>query len=124
MATADWSAEPELARRDVILTPPWLDACAQAYARDADRAQPAISPLHGDLAGLPPLQVQVGSNESLRCDAEQLAARCEAANVHCTLQIWDRAAHLHHAAADLLSDARAAIAELGAFHRAALEPLQ
>lgn len=108
------------ARRDSYLTAPVLDRAARLGMAAGGRLDPRWSPVNHDFAGLPPLLVQVGSNESLRCDAEQLAARCEAANVRCTLQIWDRAAHLHHAAADVLSDARAAIAELGAFHRAAL----
>jgi acetyl esterase/lipase len=43
---------PDLVRRDVLLTPDWLDACARAYAspsgcagHPASRYSPACSPL-------------------------------------------------------------------------------
>jgi acetyl esterase/lipase len=112
------------ARRDSYLTALVLDHAARLGIAAGGALDPLWSPVNHHFAGLPRLLIQVGSNESLRCDAEQLAARCDVANVPCTLQIWDRAAHMHHAAADLLADARAAIAELGAFHRAALGPVR
>ena len=51
----DRRAVPDLVRRDVILTPDWLEACARAYAAPADWPNPSVSPLHAAHAGLPPL---------------------------------------------------------------------
>jgi acetyl esterase/lipase len=113
--TADWSADPELARRDVILTPTWLDACARAYARDADRAQPTISPLHGDLAGLPPLLIQCGTDDLVAPDAERLAVRARAAGVDVTATRWPRLWHNFPLQPGLLAAADAAVAQAASF---------
>jgi acetyl esterase/lipase len=84
------------------------------------RLDPAWSPVNHDFTGLPPVLIQVGSTECLRPDAEALARRCAQAHVPARLQIWDRAPHVHHAAADLLGDARDAIDNLAAFHHHAI----
>jgi epsilon-lactone hydrolase len=86
--TADRSAVPELVRRDVVLSPAWLDACAQTYAPPADRAQPMVSPLHASLGGLPPLLIQCGTDDLLAPDAENLAVRAAAAGVDVTCSRW------------------------------------
>ncbi|MBJ8342009.1 alpha/beta hydrolase fold domain-containing protein [Antrihabitans sp. YC3-6] len=86
----------------------------QGFATDGI-VDPAWSPVNHDFTGLPPVLIQVGSTEVLRDDAEQLARRCAEAGVPCTLQVWDHAIHDFHVAADVLPDARAAIAEIGKF---------
>ncbi|AYF76793.1 steryl acetyl hydrolase [Nocardia yunnanensis] len=84
------------------------------FARDGE-LDPSWSPVNHEFTGMPPVLIQVGSTEVLLPDAEALARRCAAAGVPCTLQIWDRAIHVFQAGADILPDARAAIAELGTF---------
>jgi monoterpene epsilon-lactone hydrolase len=113
--TADWSADPELARRDVILTPAWLEACAQAYAQQADRAQPTISPLHGDLEGLPPLLIQCGTDDLVAPDARRLEARARAAGVDVTASRWPRLWHNFPLQPDLLAVADVAVTEAASF---------
>jgi epsilon-lactone hydrolase len=113
--TADWSAEPELVRRDVILTPAWLEACAEAYAQEADRAQPTISPLHGDLEGLPPLLIQCGTDDLVAPDAERLAVRARAAGVDVTSTRWPRLWHNFPLQPDLLAAADAAVTQAASF---------
>ncbi|KAA8887343.1 alpha/beta hydrolase [Nocardia colli] len=78
---------------------------------------PQLSPVNHHFTGLPPVFIQVGSTEVLLPDAEALAERCAEAGVPCTMQIWDKAIHVFHAAADLLPDARQAIGEIGAFNQ-------
>ncbi|MBA0046014.1 alpha/beta hydrolase [Mycobacterium sp. NPDC050853] len=75
-------------------------------------ASPAV------LACLPPMLVQVGSDEILRPDAEFAAARLVAAGVPVELQIWRNQVHDFQIAADVLLDARAAVGEIAAFVRA------
>jgi epsilon-lactone hydrolase len=113
--TADWRAVPELARRDVVLTPAWLEACAQAYAQAADRAQPAISPLHGDLAGLPPLLIQCGTDDLVAPDAERLAAGARAAGVDVTSTRWPRLWHNFPLQPGLIAAADAAVTQAASF---------
>jgi len=86
--TADRAAVPELVRRDVVLSPAWLEACAQAYASAADRTQNMASPLHASLCGLPPLLIQCGTDDVLAPDAENLADRAAAAGVDVTYTQW------------------------------------
>ena len=82
------AAVPDLVRRDVVLSPAWLEACAQAYAPVADRAQLMVSPLHANLGGLPPLLIQCGTDDLLARDAENLAVRAAAADVDITYSRW------------------------------------
>jgi epsilon-lactone hydrolase len=86
--TADRAAVPELVRRDVVLSPAWLEACAQAYTPTADRSQPMVSPLRASLGGLPPLLIQCGTDDLLAPDAENLAVRAAVAGVDVTRSRW------------------------------------
>ncbi|MBO0805005.1 MAG: alpha/beta hydrolase [Nocardiopsaceae bacterium] len=113
--TADWRAVPEPARWDVVLTPAWLEACAEAYARAADRSQPTISPLHGDLAGLPPLLIQCGTDDLVAPDSECLAARARAAGLDVTSARWPRMWHNFPLQPGLISAADAAVAQTASF---------
>lgn len=113
--TADWSADPELVRRDVILTPAWLEACAEAYAQEADRARPTISPLYGDLEGLPPLLIQCGTDDLVAPDAERLTVRARAAGVDVTATRWPRLWHNFPLQPDLLAAADAAVTQAASF---------
>ncbi|MEU6586137.1 alpha/beta hydrolase fold domain-containing protein [Nocardia sp. NPDC046763] len=88
----------------------------RGFAADSE-LDPAWSPVNSDFTGLPPVLIQVGSTECLLPDSQMLARRCAEARVPTLLQIWDRASHVHHMGADLLSDARAAIDHLGQFHQ-------
>ncbi|MEV0247433.1 alpha/beta hydrolase [Nocardia sp. NPDC050712] len=107
-------------RRDAMLSARALAVPVQrGFARDGV-LDPAWSPVNHDFTGLPPVLIQVGNTEVLLADSEALARRCAEAGVAHTLQIWDRAIHVFHAGADVLPDARAAIAEVGAFLRAVL----
>src|SRR5215469_11613866 len=71
----DRAAVPELVRRDVLLSPRWLKACATAYADPPSWSDPSVSPLLAEPGGLPPLLIQAGTDDLLAPDAEGLAAR-------------------------------------------------
>jgi len=113
--TADRAAVPDLARRDVVLNPAWLDACAQAYATVADRAQPMISPLHADLGGLPPLLIQCGTDDLLAPDAGNLAVRAAAAGVDVTYSLWPGLWHDFALQPDITAAAASALAQAAWF---------
>jgi epsilon-lactone hydrolase len=113
--TADWAAMPELARRDVVLSPAWLEACAEAYVPSADRAQPAISPLYADLAGLPPLLIQSGTDDLLAPDAERLAARAMEAGLDVTYSRWPGMWHDFVLQPDLVAAADSAVTQAAWF---------
>ena len=67
---------------------------AEAYLDGADPRTPLAAPLYGDLSGLPPLLIQVGTAETLLDDATRLAERAESAGVDVTLEPWDDMIHV------------------------------
>lgn len=93
-------------------------ALARAYlGRSGDPRNPLASPIHGDLAGLPPLLIQVGDRETVLDDARILADRARAAGAEVTLEIWDGMIHVFQLYAAELSEARDAIRRISSFLR-------
>jgi acetyl esterase/lipase len=119
LACTSESMERYEARDPMVKREP-LRQMAALYLGDADPANPLASPLHADLAGLPPLLIQVASEESLLDDATGLAARAEAAGGSVTLRQWDDMLHVWHLFAPMLSEGRDGIAEVGAYIKAQL----
>lgn len=111
----DRRADPELVRRDVLLTPDWLDACAHAYAAPEAWADPSVSPLLAEHPGLPPLLVQAGTSELLAPDAERLAASASAAGTDVTYTRWPRMWHDFALQPGLLAAADSALAQAAWF---------
>ena len=89
----DRRAIPDLVRRDLLLSPDWLRACARAYADPSAWAEPSVSPLRAAHAGLPPLLIQGATDDLLAPDAELLAASASAAGVDVTYTKWPRMWH-------------------------------
>ncbi|XRQ13497.1 alpha/beta hydrolase [Actinomadura welshii] len=85
----------------------------------AEYTDPWLSPVHADLSALPPTLIQAGSIEVIRADAELMAERLGAADVPCTLQIWEGQMHVFQVFADVSREGLAAIKEIGAFARRA-----
>lgn len=106
------------AMRDPMILASSLQKCSTAYRGNSDPRNPLMSPLYGDLSGLPPLLLQCGSEEMLRDDSVRLAARAKAAGVDVTFEEWDEMIHVWHLFADRLTDGRKALARIGEFVRA------
>jgi acetyl esterase/lipase len=111
----DRRAIPDLVRKDILLSPEWLEACARAYADPSGWTDPAVSPLHATLTGLPPLLIQAGTAELLAPDAELLAARASSAGVDVTYTRWPRLWHDFTLQAGLLAAADSALAQAAWF---------
>jgi epsilon-lactone hydrolase len=111
----DRRAVPDLVRRDVLLTPAWLEACARAYVTPSAWAGPSVSPLRAAHAGLPPLLIQVATDELLAPDAELLAASASAAGVDVTYTRWPRLWHDFALQPGLLAAADSAVAQAAWF---------
>ena len=103
---------------DPLIHNAYLAELADAYApAPVDRRDPLISPLFADLAGFPPVLIQVGSAETLLADATRLAAAAGAADVDVTLQIWPHMIHAWPVWNAKLEDGRRALADAGQFIR-------
>ena len=85
---------------------------------DTDRRHPWASPLYADLEGLPPLLVQVGSEEVLLDDSVSLAAAARRAGIDVQLTVADEMIHVWHWFDRLLDRASEGIDEAAAFIRA------
>jgi len=109
-----WAA-PGLVYRELLLSPPWLEACAVAYADPSKWADPSVSPLHARHGGLPPLLIQAASDDLLAPDAEALAASASAAGVDVTYTRWPRMWHDFALLPGLLSAADSAVAQAAWF---------
>jgi acetyl esterase/lipase len=102
-------------RRDPMVKASWLQACAKAYRGVASDRDAACSPLFANLHGLPPMLIQVGTEEILLSDAERLAEKARAAGVRAELQRHDGLWHVFQLHAGMLREADAAVAAIGAF---------
>jgi len=108
-------AVPDLVRRDVLLSPDWLDACARAYADPSTWADHPVSPLRAAHSGLPPLLIQAAAGELLAPDAGLLAASASAAGVDVTYTRWPRMWHDFALQPGLLAAADSAMAQAAWF---------
>jgi monoterpene epsilon-lactone hydrolase len=100
---------------DPVLTPSGLRARVPDYVGAGDAADPLISPIFGDLSGLPPLLIQVGSHEILLSDALRLAARAALSDVDVTLEVTPGVPHVFQGFAGLLDEAGAALDRASGF---------
>jgi epsilon-lactone hydrolase len=100
---------------DPLLTPDGLRRRVTDYVADADASDPYISPVRGDLDGLPPMLIQVGSHEILLSDAISLAARAATADVAVTLDVVPRVPHVFQAYAAVLDEGDAALDRAATF---------
>jgi len=103
------------AKRDPIVKKEGVDAMAAAYLKGADAKTPLASPLFADLKGLPPMLIQVGTEEALHSDSVALAQKLEAAGVEVSLESWGGMVHVWHIFHPILSEGRDAIARMGAY---------
>jgi virginiamycin B lyase len=82
-----------------ILRPDLLAVSVAAYLDGAEPDRAPQSPLHGDLAGLPPLLVAVGGDEVLLDDSLRLARAAREAGVDVRLEVHEGLPHAFHALA-------------------------
>jgi epsilon-lactone hydrolase len=92
-----------------------LSEMAAAYAGGHALRSPLVSPVHADLAGLPPLLIHVGTAETLLDDSVRLAERARAAGVEVHLEAWDDLVHVFQAFAPMVPEAVEAIDGIGRF---------
>ena len=102
---------------DPIVQKPYLVEIAGLYLGEVDPRTPLASPLYGDLRGLPPLLIQVGSAEVLLDDSIMLAGIAGGADVMVTLEVWPEMIHAWPLFQDHLASGRKAIARAGAYIR-------
>jgi epsilon-lactone hydrolase len=100
----------------VCLSPPGMSlVCSKYYAGKNDPGLPWISPLYGDLHGLPPLLIYVGDYETLLDDSTRFAEKARIAGVDVTLRVGAGMFHCYPLMAPLFPEATQALNEICTF---------
>jgi epsilon-lactone hydrolase len=102
-------------RSDVMLELEKEKAGVNLYLNGTDPHNPLASPLYSGLKGLPPILIQVGSDEVLLSDSEGFAEKAKAAGVDVTLEVWEGMQHEWQFAVGIFPEARRAIERIGEF---------
>jgi epsilon-lactone hydrolase len=101
------------AAKDPQISRETLAALAPHYLGNRDAKDPVASPVFADLRSLPPLLIQVGTDEVLLDDAIALGRAASQAGVDVTLETWDRMFHVWHFYAPRLEPASDALHHVG-----------
>jgi len=80
--------------RDPTLDNAWVDIAAAWHADGTALDDPGLSPIHGEMRGLPPCIITTGSRDLLMSQALRLAQKLRAAGVECDLRVWDGLWHV------------------------------
>lgn len=98
---------------DPMIDQAGIKSIAAAYLNGADARDPLASPNFGELTGLPPMLIHVGSDEVLLDDAITLHKRARACGVEAEIEEWDGMIHVWHAFYQMLPEGERAIERLG-----------
>jgi epsilon-lactone hydrolase len=104
------------ARRDISTLGSW-EIWGSYYVGSHNPEHPWISPLYGDLRGLPPILIEVGDHEILLDDAVQFADKARVAGVEIDLHVWEGMVHCFPLLAPLFPEATEAWLEIIAYIR-------
>jgi monoterpene epsilon-lactone hydrolase len=100
---------------DATLTGDGMRRSAGDYVGSADATDPYLSPIFGDLHGLPPVLIQSGSHEILLSDSLRLASRAADDDVRVTLDVVPGVPHVFQAYAAVLDEGEAALGRAAEF---------
>jgi epsilon-lactone hydrolase len=100
--------------RDPLIRPSMCAEWAPRYAGSFDPQLPGISPVYGDMTGLPPIVMQTAGDDPISVDADKIEIACAAATTGLLdHRRFDNLWHDFHLQVSLLPEARDAIADLG-----------
>jgi acetyl esterase/lipase len=105
----------ERADDEWMLTRAMLATTGASYLQEHDPRDPHASPLYGRLAGLPPIQLHVGTSEILLDDSRRYVARARGEGVDATAHIWEGMPHVFPANIGTLEAAERALETMAAF---------
>ncbi|HMV48884.1 MAG TPA: alpha/beta hydrolase [Blastocatellia bacterium] len=104
--------------KDPMLTGHGIKEFAAIYHGQTPADDPLVSPLYGDLIGLPPLLIYVSNTEILLDDSVRLAARAKKHGVKADLRVWNELPHVWPIFVSFkLPEAQQALGEIAEFVR-------
>ena len=103
-------------KKNVCISPEGMNVvCSKHYVGDHDPEDPYISPLYGDLHGLPPMLINVGDYETMRDDSVRFAEKAKKAGVDVTLRVSEKMVHCYPLMAPMFPEATEAMDEISTF---------
>ena len=105
---------------DMIVGRDGLKLMADMFVAGGDIRDPLAAPLYADLAGIAPLYIQVGGDETLLDDSTRLAASAARAGVEVRLDVFPEMQHVFQMCLGMIPEADDAIARIGQYLRAKL----
>jgi len=112
-ATGDSLANNESS--DVMLKKTYIAEGAKKYLGTADQRDPLVSPIYGDLSGLPPVLTFASTSEVLLDDATRLHEKLGEGNVTSRLILEDGLSHVWPIFPDRFPEAITAIKQTADF---------
>lgn len=106
-----------LRAHDPVITRESLREGGLWYAGTGNPADPLMSPLFADLAGLPPMLIHAGEDEVMVDDSRRFAQRALDAGVDVTCKIFPGMWHVFHGAGLEIPEAQSAFDEIGDYVR-------
>ena len=107
-SVAEFAGQDPAANRDMLT---YLGA---SYFQGHEPTDPLVSPLYGDLRGLPPLFLTASEGEVLLSDTVRMAERAKAAGNDVTVRIVDDSVHVY-TLFPFLPETKATMVEIGAW---------
>ena len=108
-----FTGESHRSRARVCVSPPGMNAvCGKYYVGEHDPGLPYISPLYGDLHGLPPLLIYVGDDETLRDDSIRFAEKAKAAGAEVALRVEKGMVHCYPLLPDFIPESKQAMTRI------------
>jgi monoterpene epsilon-lactone hydrolase len=112
LSGGSWSSR---AVADPYFTRVQVTELVRSYLDGHDARDPLASPLHADLAGLPPIRVHVGDDEVLLDDSVRFVERAFAAGVDARVDVWEGMVHGFPGGVGRLAASAEALNLIGAF---------
>jgi monoterpene epsilon-lactone hydrolase len=113
---ADLAIDTDKARpvlRDPLILPSMTAEWAPHYAGTFDPRLPGISPVYGDMNGLPPIVMHTAGDDPISVDADKIDAALAATKGALDHRRFENLWHVFHLQVSMLAEAREAVADLG-----------
>ncbi|MEM6538968.1 MAG: alpha/beta hydrolase [Pseudomonadota bacterium] len=102
---------------DVMFQADHMRRGTDRYAGSLEKTDPRVSPLFGEMKGLPPLLVYVSASEMLRDDSVRFVEKAKAAGVEVEFHLGEQLAHVWPVFTPIMPEANEAVARTAAFIR-------
>ena len=106
---------------DLMVNRHALGLMASMFLAGGSPEDPLAAPLYGDFAGVAPLFIQVGGDETLLDDSTRIAAKASQAGVPVSLEIFPEMQHVFQAGVGMIPEATEAVAKAGHWLRELLK---